>query len=149
MWRTIEEFIAKLEFISLSPKIKTSSPIKVKEKIDLANKKFQSALADDFNTPTALASLFELMNDLQPHIWKLNIVEAKNIEKFIKTALASLGFLLTTPKIPAKIKALAKKRDLYRSSQHFTQADALRIEVDTLGYVIEDTPRGAFVVSKV
>ena len=45
-------------------------------------------------------------------------------------------------KIPKEVRELAKKREEYRRSKQFMQADALRDEIFELGYVIEDAPGG-------
>jgi cysteinyl-tRNA synthetase len=58
-----------------------------------------------------------------------------------------LGISLETSKIPAEIKDMAEKRELFKSSKQFIQSDALRNKILSLGYVVEDTPHGTFVAS--
>ena len=58
------------------------------------------------------------------------------------------GLAVKIDKIPSQITALAEKRELYRSNKQFAQSDALRKEIEGLGYIIEDTPAGPLVLKK-
>ena len=44
--------------------------------------------------------------------------------------------------IPQKIKDFVQKRELLRNNKQFIQADALRKQIEKLGYLIEDTAFG-------
>jgi cysteinyl-tRNA synthetase len=44
--------------------------------------------------------------------------------------------------VDAAVERLAQERDVARKRRDFATADRLRTEIATLGYVIEDTPRG-------
>jgi len=106
--------------------------------------KFHEALADDVNTPAAIASLFELMARFQQKIWHLKASEAKIIKNYLTESLGLLGFSLKRPKIPAEVEKMAKEREKLRVNKQFVQADALRAQISGVGYEIEDTPRGYF-----
>ena len=111
-----------------------------------ANAAFNAAMSNDFNTPKALASIFDLLRFIEPKIWNLKKPEANAIRKFITQKLDIFGIKLQKPgKIPSKITALAKKRELYRTNKQFTQADALRKKIEKLGFIIEDTPVGQLI----
>ncbi len=113
--------------------------------------KFLEKMDDDFNTPEALAVIFELVNKIQAvknEIWNLNRLDAKAIKKWITEKLKILGVALKAPKIPLKIRFLARRRELYRSNKQFTQSDVLRKEIEALGYTTEDTPSGPFLWPK-
>lgn len=103
---------------------------------------FVKAMKDDFNTPLALASVYDLMNATHKKVFSLSPTSARNISHTLKTHLASLGIFLDIPKIPFKIRRLAKKRELSRRNKQFMQSDALRNEIRALGYIGEDTPLG-------
>ena len=128
-------------------KLKSNSNLKIKELLASAEKEFHSAMEDDFNTPKALASIFELINRTDLIIKQMNSGEAKEIAGFIIKTLASLGLKLNKKlKIPLKITAKIKKRELYRVNKQFIHADALRKEIEALGYIIEDTPAGFIIL---
>lgn len=106
--------------------------------------KFRAAMDDDFNSPEALAAIFTMINELSPRVWNLRKKEARAVAKWMLAKLELFGIRLQSPKIPLKIRQLAKKRDLYRSNKQFVQSDDLRKEIEALGYTIEDTPSGPF-----
>lgn len=115
-----------------------------------AGKEFESAMDDDFNTPDALAALFRLINHVEPGIWKLNRKEAKLIREFLieKIKIFGLDSISRQDKVPSKIKQLAKKRELCRTNKQFINADLLRNKINTLGYKVEDTPKGPFIYAR-
>lgn len=139
--REIKEFLARLELIETK---KSSAKLPVKE----LKKKFYSAMDDDFNSPKALGAVFEFMNEANKKIWETGKRQAAEAGTLIKTALKSLGFEDLELKIPAEITAKARKRELFRNNKQFIQADALRKEIEALGYSIEDTPAGPLVLKK-
>lgn len=110
--------------------------------------KFQAALQDDFNTPQALAVIFELMGTAQPKLFNLTPTALKSIHSFIEKSFGSLGIRFPQPKTPFKIRWMARRREKYRLSQQFEQSDALRKRAESLGYIIEDTPVGPFLWPK-
>ncbi len=117
--------------------------VKLIEKTEI---NFQEAMNDDFNTPKAIASIFELINAIEPKIWKLNKNEAGAIKKFINDKMVIfLGIDLKPAKIPRNIAKLAQQRELLRNNEQFAQSDLLRKQIEEVGYIIEDTPIGPFV----
>ncbi len=140
----LEEFFAKLQLATAT----RTRNIKLKTfNLKTYNAAFYSAMEDDVNTPKAIATIFTMVNAAQNDIWNLSPTATKNIKKWLIEALAIFGIVLVPLKIPAKIKTLAAKRELFRSHQQFASADALRKELSTLGYKVEDTPRGPLVFS--
>ncbi len=91
---------------------------------------YAEALADDFNTPRAMAALHQ-----------------SHDATFIEKSLAAFG-VTTRITIPENVQKLLEQRELSRSSKQFTQSDALRKEIEQLGYVIEDTPAGPIVLPR-
>ncbi|MBU6500849.1 MAG: cysteine--tRNA ligase [Patescibacteria group bacterium] len=141
-----QKFLAGLEFSSKN--ISEDSPRgdnPIEKKTDIA---FASALADDINTPTAIAHIFNAILELQPKIWTIEPDTAKSLAKYLKGKFAALGFSFKSPEIPAKAWQLASERETFRVNKQFVQSDALRKEIDSLGYVIEDTPKGPFLWPK-
>ncbi|HEY4499890.1 MAG TPA: cysteine--tRNA ligase [Candidatus Paceibacterota bacterium] len=129
--------------LNLLKKTGTINP-RLAQSLASTQKHFQQALGDDFNTPSAIATLFHLINETEPQIWKLNKAEAKAVQKFLITSFALFGLKIKTPVSPANVKNLLKKRELYRANKQFTHADDLRKEIEALGYLVEDTPLGPY-----
>jgi cysteinyl-tRNA synthetase len=111
-------------------------------------KEFITAMDDDFNSPKAIAAIFNVMNAVNKQIWQLSTAQAKHIHTFIAGWLTKLGISSLDIEIPQEIEKLANERELYRSSKQFTQSDALRKQIDALGYLVEDTPVGPIVLPK-
>ncbi len=103
---------------------------------------FLESLSDDFNTPQALASIFEFINKLQPNLWNLSYKAGHRAAELIEGSLKTVGILLPKQIISLKARFLARKREYYRKNKQFIQSDALRKKLDELGYIIEDTPKG-------
>lgn len=106
---------------------------------------FIAAMEDDFNTPQALAALFTMMNEANQDFWSISPASAKDMAEFLRRSLGSFGFGLKSPGISWKVSRLAAKREKSRQNKQFMQSDALRAEIEKLGYRNEDTPLGPFV----
>lgn len=103
---------------------------------------FFENLKDDFNTPKALASIFELMTKIQPNIWDLSWRAKNKVIESLEGALNVVGIHIPNQRISLKARLIAHKREGYRKNKQFIQSDALRKKLDELGYIIEDTPKG-------
>ena len=133
---SIAKFIAKIKMVKDG---------NYELKIANYEKQFDEAIQDDFNTPKALAIIFSLINEINKNLNKISKKEAKIVGKWISDKLKIFKIGVKIPKIPAKIKRLASKRELLRTNQQFVQSDALRKEIEGLGYTIEDTPSGPLI----
>jgi cysteinyl-tRNA synthetase len=138
----LEHFVRQLDHIK---KTGTASR-EIKSALKKFDSEFQRAMEDDFKTPDALAAIFNLISRVEADIWDLNKKETAAVKKALADKLAIFKITLKTAKIPGKITKMAKKRELYRSNKQFTQADALRKEIEQLGFSIEDTPVGPLVL---
>lgn len=144
----IREFLEKLDFIS--KKGVKNKKLKIKGVIKIAKYQgaFKKAIEDDFNTPKALAVIFELISEAQKNIWSLPPSKALKIVEFIQKQLKIFEIGVVFAKTPLKIIKMAEQREKFRSNKHFVQADQLRKRIEMLGYIIEDTPLGPFVKRK-
>lgn len=97
---------------------------------------------DDFNTPKALAVIFDLIASLQNKIWRIDSNQVKAVNRFIDEKLSIFGIKIKPIKIPLKIRDLAKQREKLRNNKQFIPADRLRKEIESLGYKVEDTAYG-------
>lgn len=105
---------------------------------------FSAALADDLNTPKALAVLHQLLDaaSLPPKsklelLWRWNGILGFGMEK----ALYNAGE-------EAKIAENLRNYQECRIHQQFAQSDALRKEIEQLGYEVRDTKDGPEIVKK-
>ncbi len=137
----IRNFLGRLTLI------KTRNPLRpeIQNAVATAAQKFEAAMSEDFNTPQALAVIFELISGLEKNIWGLNRKEASLISDHIIAEMKRLGFNLKISSAPFMIRRLAAQREAARRSKDFTAADILRKKAETAGFIIEDTPLGPYI----
>ena len=106
---------------------------------------FIEAMDDDFNTPQAIAVLFELTKEINRGAERgISITKAQYT--LLKLA-GVLGFTLKEktqprPDVEAFISLLASTRDDLRQNQQWQLADRIRSGLASLGVTLEDTPHG-------
>jgi len=101
----------------------------------------RKAMEDDFNTPQAIASLFELIREVNAK--KAYTKEALD---FLKEIDEYFSFIFwgkqKQKKIPAEILKLAKLREQARKQKNWSKADQLRDRLSQRGWSIDDHPSG-------
>ena len=118
------------------------------DKIQSMYKKFIASLADDFNTPQALAVLSDFIKEmntyLQPKRKKWNLNTLKSILGFLNQVNQILGVipLQEMEEEDREVLKLIQDREIARKNRDFSQADLLRDTILKSGYTIEDTPLG-------
>jgi cysteinyl-tRNA synthetase len=103
---------------------------------------FFDALADDYNTPRALAALAEWIREA-------NSAGAPVGDSHAREMLAMLGLenlLDRDEAAPAEVVQLADQRDAARGARDFAEADRLRDELRARGWEVRDGPDGAELV---
>lgn len=109
--------------------------------------RFQQAMDDDFNTPVALAVLFDLAREL-------NKTEQKAVlASTLKALAALLGLLQADPEqflqggvtdgvAEAEIEQLIEARKIAKANKDWAQADSIRDQLKAQGVVLEDIAGG-------
>ncbi|MBI2644021.1 MAG: cysteine--tRNA ligase [Candidatus Wildermuthbacteria bacterium] len=139
----IDEFVGKLHEKSeiRSTKHETNSKLTLKFKKD-----FTKAMEDDFNTPIAIASLFQLINQGNIFLDKDRIgrTAAKALLDFFQEIDTIFGFIFWRERaaISPDIKQLIREREEYRKKGNWEKADELRAVLKTRGWTVEDTATG-------
>ena len=109
-------------------------------------RRFKAAMDDDFNTPEALAALFDLANEA-------NRSQSPEAADLLKTLGGLLGFLQCDPQKflqggimqnldETQINQQITDRIAAKQARNYAEADRIRKELLSLGVVLEDTPQG-------
>jgi cysteinyl-tRNA synthetase len=109
---------------------------------------FTQALGDDLNISSALASLFDLVREMNTlcDANKVSQTEAEQTLNLLKKLDTVLGFLPLeekTEEVSPDLKVALEKRNQARKEKNWALADQMRVEILSKGYTIEDTPHGA------
>jgi cysteinyl-tRNA synthetase len=114
---------------------------------DAYAKRFRDAMNDDFNTPEAVAVLFDLANEL-------NKSRSTRDASLLKSLGGILGLLQRKPGeflqalpageglTPQRIEALIAERAAARMARNFAEADRIRKALLEQGVALEDTAKG-------
>jgi len=109
-------------------------------------RRFKAAMDDDFNTPEALAVLFDLANEA-------NRSQSPETAGLLRTLGGLLGFLQCDPQKflqggimqnldETQINQQITDRIAAKQARNYAEADRIRKELLSLGVVLEDTPQG-------
>lgn len=104
---------------------------------------FYAALANDLDTPKALALVWE-------HIKELNKATLKEVDKVLGLGLtdARPQKLAVKAELPEGIQALLDAREAARAHKDFEKADEMRREIESAGYELKDSPSGPELTKK-
>ncbi|MEN9395797.1 MAG: hypothetical protein RLZ81_327 [Pseudomonadota bacterium] len=106
--------------------------------------RFREAMDNDFSTPEAVATLFDLASEI-------NRSKSASLSGLLKALGACLGLLQSDPdeylKAGARldddaIKALIGQRAAAKAQRNFAESDRIRDELLAQGIVLKDTPAG-------
>jgi cysteinyl-tRNA synthetase len=105
--------------------------------------RFKAAMDDDFNTPEAIAVLFDLANEV-------NRTKDTNSLRLLKGLAGVLGLIQRNPDeflqgdvtAALDVESLIQARLAAKKNKSFAEADAIRKQLADAGIVLEDTPQG-------
>ena len=113
---------------------------------DKYREQFISAMDDDLNTADAIASIFELVRDINT-----NVVGKTPSKALVEGAIAMfdeltgvLGLVYNrkTETLDSEVEALIEARTNARKEKNWAEADRIRDQLKEMGIVLEDTAQG-------
>lgn len=117
-----------------------------------ARTQFAAAMDDDFNTPKAVAVLFDTVREVNARLSGANQPYLNAAKAFFDETLDGiLGLPLTTAVsseggdtalLDGLVQLIAVQRQEARTRRDFETSDAIRDRLNELGIVLEDTPEG-------
>ena len=108
--------------------------------------RFIAAMDDDLNTADAIASIFELVRDINT-----NVVGKTPSKALVEGAIAMfdeltgvLGLVYNrkTETLDSDVEALIEARTNARKEKNWAEADRIRDQLKEMGIVLEDTAQG-------
>ena len=101
-------------------------------------KEFYAAIANDLDTPKALALVWE-------NIKTLNRATLAEADKILGLGLAEVRpsqKIAVKKEIPAEVQKWVAEREAARAAKDFARSDALRAQIEAAGFEVKDTPEG-------
>lgn len=109
-------------------------------------KKFEDAMNDDFQTPQALAAVFDFVKDVNRRIdaRTLSRDSKERAMTFLMKLDTVLGILVSTQNedVAHDIQTLIEQREQARKNKDWKTSDEIRDELLRRGIQLEDTPQG-------
>lgn len=136
----LDNFILELQTV----KTGEDNP-RIAELLEKTRQNFVDSMDDDLNTSKAIATLFDLLKEVNTlikagKISKANAEVALGFLKEIDTVFNFLSF--EKVELNDEIEALVKQREEARKAKEFKLADKIRDDLKTKGILLEDTPQG-------
>jgi cysteinyl-tRNA synthetase len=109
---------------------------------------FVERMDDDFDTPRALAQLFDLRREANSPSTppeRAAALAATVLHLFSAAFGLTLGSSSRAAPLPSEVAALVAERDAVRAAKDFARSDAIRHELVARGWIVEDGPEGTTV----
>ncbi|WAM31982.1 cysteine--tRNA ligase [Caldicellulosiruptor naganoensis] len=135
-----------LEYLIKNGTMSNSSDCALKASLEQLKIKFIDAMEDDLNTAEATGYLFEMVREINTHANTCSkdvLILARDTLKELCSILGILEqYEEKKDEIPPEILELVEKRNEARKAKNFLEADRIRDELKSLGYIVLDTPQG-------
>jgi len=116
-------------------------------------KRFMEAMDDDFNTPQAIAALFDLNKEVNELLSSGKTLSQGTLtainDIYIELGGDILGIIpedvsqdVDSELVESLMEIILDIRERYRAAENWEQADSLRARLNELGVVIDDRPQG-------
>jgi cysteinyl-tRNA synthetase len=151
-WEGLNQAAAALEkirgFARRLQEVEREGPVDdaARQAAQRAEEAFDQALGDDLNTPEALAAVHGLVNEGNALLASGSLTRGSAAVLLKQLEAMNDVFAVLLPvedRLSPEEQALFDGRQEARRQRDFARADALRQQLEALGVLIEDTPKGA------
>ncbi len=125
-WQKIEAY---LHTVKMNEDLNEKERKKLSQLLYESNRRFHRALEKDFNTPIAIAKIYEVI---------AKAPKVKECREWVLEHLKFLGFEYSPKKFGTNLEKLLKKREDLRLEKKFKEADKIRMEIQKAGFTLED-----------
>lgn len=148
-YQTLTRVPALQKYAEIQADVLSVSTIELMQQIE---QRFVAAMNDDFNTPEALAVLFELTREINRELNANHVSNAQALAQHLKQLASMLGLLVQDPVAflqsgaegldaglsESDILVQIAARQAAKASRDFAQADQVRKDLLAAGVVLED-----------
>jgi len=107
---------------------------------------FRDHMDDDLDTPNAMALLFDTVRRANAALDAGQVSATGSLAAAVHQMCDAIGLILKTEgDIPADVVAMAAALDNARAAKDFAAADAVRAQLQKLGWLVETTKQGTSV----
>ncbi|MDD8043300.1 MAG: cysteine--tRNA ligase [Verrucomicrobiota bacterium] len=145
----VDQLRHQLKELGAQPTTSSTShaPSEIADQTQVFLEQFGAALDDDLNTPDALGALFALVRETNKWIdaGRLQANDAQVIWDALSTMDRVLAIQMDASEAagpPDAVVQLAEARMRARKDRDWAEADTLREQITTAGWIVEDTPSG-------
>ena len=146
MHKNLERFLIFFGEAQDAQKLGSAHPVRLPEILEQHRREFMDAMDDDFNTPRALAALFELISEAyktKGHKDHASIMgQAKEIVQSMLENILGIVLPCGTATLTEEEEVLLKGREQARKNKDFKRSDELRDILKTKGIIVEDGKEG-------
>jgi cysteinyl-tRNA synthetase len=109
--------------------------------------RFVDRMDDDLNTGAALAIVAETVTEINRYLDMDDYESAEPLVAAFRSMVSAVGLVVneTVAKATDVVAALCRQRDDARSAKEWARADSIRDELQSMGWLVEDTPSGTAV----
>ncbi len=147
----IGEFMDRLRSAEEHKPFSSTCDPEVTKAVTKIKNRLTEAMDDDFNTPQAIAAIFDLVHLGNQYIDtdKLDLECAGQILEILDFGHAVLGIIpMRRTPLSQDIRELVAQRQAARDAKDFEKSDQLRDELAKLGWSVDDTPWGPRIKKK-
>ncbi len=124
-----------------------SGGIELKERLGKIKAQFIEAMEDDLNTADAIASIFDIVKEVNSYVNSTEGV-SKGMVEYFSALIRELGGVLgigqkqQDKNLDAEVEELINGRQQARKEKNWKLADEIRDKLKDMGIMLEDTPQG-------